>query len=385
MNNGLLGMIGALAATFGLLALAMHLLRRFQPGRSWGSRGVALEVLQRVSVGPKQGVALLRVADRVLVVSITEGQVGLLTELQGGERDTVIAAANRPPDAPAFRLPGFRMPGAVPAIVLVACLSLAPHAFAQATSVRPVLPAGAGAVMSPAVSTRGLSVQPPIPPRVEIRLGEGKDGIQLSGAVGLVVFLGAMTLLPALFLLMTSFTRILIVLHFLRSALGTQTTPPGQLLVAVAVLLTGVVMNPTLQTVHQTALKPYFDGQVSQTEAYQRAIVPFREFMLSNTRAQDLGVFAEMSGVSEQKPAEELPTLTVMSAFVTSELRTAFQMGFVIFLPFVVVDVIVASVLMSMGMFMLPPMMISLPFKLLLFVLADGWTLVVQNLVASFR
>ena len=124
---------------------------------------------------------------------------------------------------------------------------------------------------------------------------------------------------------------------------------------------------------------------MSQTEAYQRAIVPFREFMLSNTRAQDLGVFAEMSGVSEQKPAEELPTLTVMSAFVTSELRTAFQMGFVIFLPFVVVDVIVASVLMSMGMFMLPPMMISLPFKLLLFVLADGWTLVVQNLVASFR
>jgi flagellar biosynthetic protein FliP len=194
-----------------------------------------------------------------------------------------------------------------------------------------------------------------------------------------------LTLLPAMFLLMTSFTRILIVLHFLRSALGTQTVPPNQLLVALTVLLTGVVMNPVLQQANREALQPYFNGQMTQVQAYEQGVKPFREFMLVNTREQDLTLFAELAHATDAKSIEDLPIFVVVSAFVTSELRTSFQMGFVIFLPFVVVDIIVASVLMSLGMFMLPPVMISLPLKLLLFVLADGWTLVVQNLVASFR
>jgi flagellar biosynthetic protein FliP len=185
--------------------------------------------------------------------------------------------------------------------------------------------------------------------------------------------------------MMTSFTRIIIVLHFLRSALGTQTAPPNQLLVAVAVLLTGVVMHPTLSQANRDGLQPYFDGRITQSEAYARTLQPFRTFMLDHTREQDLVVFAEMSGVTDVAEPADVPLAATVSAFVTSELRTAFQMGFVIFLPFVVVDVIVASVLMSLGMFMLPPPMVSLPFKLLLFVLADGWTLVVQNLVTSFR
>jgi flagellar biosynthetic protein FliP len=177
----------------------------------------------------------------------------------------------------------------------------------------------------------------------------------------------------------------LIVLHFLRSALGTQTTPPGQLLVAIAVLLTGVVMAPTLERANQTALQPYLEGRMTQVDAYKAAILPFRDFMLANTRTDDLGTFATMTGETDVQSVEELSTVAVMAAFVISELKTAFQIGFVIFLPFTVVDLVVASVLMSMGMFMLPPVMISLPFKLLLFVLADGWTLVVQNLVASFN
>ena len=193
------------------------------------------------------------------------------------------------------------------------------------------------------------------------------------------------TLLPAIVLLMTSFTRILIVLHFLRSALGTQTTPPSQLLAAIAILLTAVIMNPVLQRTQQEALQPYFDGRITQAEAYTRGIVPFREFMLTHTRDKDLAMFADASGAPAGRSAEQLPIVAIVSAFVTSELRTAFQMGFALFLPFVVVDVIVASVLMSLGMFMLPPAMISLPFKLLLFVLADGWSLVFQNLIASFR
>jgi flagellar biosynthetic protein FliP len=144
-------------------------------------------------------------------------------------------------------------------------------------------------------------------------------------------------------------------------------------------------MGPVLKESQRTALQPYLDGKLTQVQAYQEGIKPFREFMLTHTRSQDLQLFADLGGEAEADSVEALPTVTVVSAFVTSELRTAFQMGFLIFLPFVVVDVIVASVLMSLGMFMLPPVMISLPFKLLLFVLADGWTLVVQNLVTSFR
>jgi flagellar biosynthetic protein FliP len=245
--------------------------------------------------------------------------------------------------------------------------------------------AGAGVARADVAAAGPVRIDGPLLPRIDLRLGGAQDGIQLSGAVGLVVFLGALTLLPALFLLMTSFTRILIVLHFLRSALGTQTTPPGQLLTALAILLTGVVMHPVLEQSHRTALQPYLEGRLSQSGAYQQALVPFREFMLANTSARDLAMFAELSGIEEAREPEAFPIVTVVSAFVTSELRTAFQMGFVIFLPFVVIDIIVASVLMSLGMFMLPPMMISLPFKLLLFVLADGWTLVVQSLVGSFR
>ncbi|KPJ95507.1 MAG: flagellar biosynthesis protein flip [Gemmatimonas sp. SG8_17] len=220
---------------------------------------------------------------------------------------------------------------------------------------------------------------------MSLDLSDGESELKLSGAVGIVVFLGAMTLLPALLLLMTSFTRILVVLHFLRSALGTQTTPPGQLLVAIAVLITSVVMAPILSDANRTALTPYFDGEISQVEAYKLGIVPFRGFMLANTREQDLAMFADLSVEEDIESVDDLPTVVVVSAFVTSELRTAFQIGFLIYVPFVVIDLIVASVLMSMGMFMLPPIMVSLPFKLLLFVLADGWSLMLQNLVASFR
>jgi flagellar biosynthetic protein FliP len=383
-----LQIVGALAVTFGLLAVAVKLLQRLQAGPSAAGRGVPIRLVQRVMIGPKQGVAVLKVGERVLLVSLAESGIRLLTEL---DRATFPQAF---PEAPEANAPasgrsvlGFRVPF-LPALALLSVLAMggAGVARAQVTAPAPSLARGQAVAKpsQPAMATSAISVAAPSPPVMDIRIGEGKDALHLSGTVGLVVFLGAMTLLPAMFLLMTSFTRILIVLHFLRSAMGTQTTPPGQLLVAIAVLLTGVVMNPVLQKSNALAIQPYMQGRMSQSEAYGKAIVPFREFMLDNTRDHDLALFAEMSGARADS-VEQLPTLTVISAFVTSELRTAFQMGFVIFLPFVVVDLIVASVLMSLGMFMLPPVMISLPFKLLLFVLADGWTLVVQNLVASFR
>jgi flagellar biosynthetic protein FliP len=222
---------------------------------------------------------------------------------------------------------------------------------------------------------------------MDLRMGGGKDdkGLHLSGTVGIVVMMGLLTLLPTLLLLMTGFTRILIVLHFLRQALGTQNAPPAALVSALALILTGFVMAPTLTKVNETALKPWMDGKIEQAEMMQTAVVPFREFMLAHTRDHDLQVFIDMSQGPQPKTEADIPLVTVMSAFATSELRTAFQIGFAIFLPFIIIDIVVSSVLMSMGMFMLPPAMISLPFKLLLFVLVDGWTLVVQSLVTSFR
>lgn len=223
-------------------------------------------------------------------------------------------------------------------------------------------------------------------PQMDLRVGaKGDGGLRLSGTVGIVVMLGLLTLLPTLLLLMTGFTRILIVLHFLRQALGTQTAPPSQMVAALALILTGFVMAPTLSRANETALQPWMDGKIEQAEMMRTAVIPFREFMLKHTRDHDLQVFIDMSAGPQPRSESEVPLVTLVSAFATSELRTAFQIGFALFLPFIIIDIVVSSVLMSMGMFMLPPAMISLPFKLLLFVLVDGWTLVIQSLVTSFR
>ncbi len=388
----MLGAFGSLLVTLGMLALALYLVRRWVPGARASATGIPMELLRRVSIGPKQGVALLRVGDRVLVVSVGDEGARLLTELEGEDRAAAVRPSRgdpqgRPNEAELYSDPQGRP---YPAIAMVGPRVEWPRVLRRAlpwvVALMCLAPVGARAQVAPVL---GLTIQaatkPPVAPKVTVTIGQGSEQLQLSGAVGIVVFMGAMTLLPAVFLLMTSFTRILIVLHFVRTAIGTQTAPPGQLLVALAVLLTGVVMQPVMNQANSDALQPYLNGQISQAEAYQKAIVPLRTFMLNNTREKDLGVFAELTGQEQVDSVEALPTLTITAAFVTSELRTAFQMGFVIFLPFVVVDLIVASVLMSMGMFMLPPVMISLPFKLMLFVLADGWTLVVQRLVTGFQ
>lgn len=221
-------------------------------------------------------------------------------------------------------------------------------------------------------------------PELSFQLGSGDEPLRLSGPVGAVLLIGALTLLPTLILLTTSFTRILVVLHLLKQAIGTQTAPPAHLLAALALLLTAFVMAPTLQQVNETGLRPWMEGEIDEAALFERVREPVRDFMLRTTRESHLTRFVEMSPTPDPETVDEVPTVALASAFVTSELKTAFQMGFVLFLPFVIIDIVVASVLMSMGMFMLPPVMVSLPFKLLLFVLVDGWTLVVGGLVRSF-
>jgi len=224
-------------------------------------------------------------------------------------------------------------------------------------------------------------------PQMDMKLGgDGETGgLRLNGTVGIVVMMGLLTLLPTLLLMMTGFTRILIVLHFLKQAMGTQSAPPGQLIAGLALLLTGFVMGPTLSEVNRTAITPWMDGTMTQVEMMNTGVQPMREFMLRQTRESDLKTFVEMSRMPKPATVNDVPLHVLMSAFVASELRTAFQIGFAIYLPFIIIDTVVASVLMSMGMFMLPPAMISLPFKLLLFVLVDGWSLMITSLVQSFK
>ena len=377
MNSGLLSVAGALAVTLGLLVVLVHVLRRVQGGSGPVTNGFPLRVLKRTSLGPKQGVGLLQVGERVLVVSIADGGARLLTELDPPAREQVLSAAQskRPVRVPT-RIPSFR------AEILKKLLPTTFLLLLLAANIAAAAPPPSPTSAAPTTLTQAGTLLP----RIDVAVGQGENQLRLSGAVGLVVFVGFLTLLPVILLLMTSFTRILIVLHFLRPALGVQSSPPAQLLAAIALMLTAVVMGPVLQQVNQDALRPYLDGRLSQADAYTRGVQPFRQFMLNNTGERELAMFTDLTGAStEAGSLEQIPTFTLVAAFVTSELRVAFQMGFVIFLPFIVVDLIVASVLMSLGMFMLPPMMVSLPFKLLLFVLADGWDLVIKNLVMSFR
>jgi flagellar biosynthetic protein FliP len=209
-------------------------------------------------------------------------------------------------------------------------------------------------------------------------------GTTYSVPIQTMLAFAAMSFLPAVLLLMTSFTRIVIVLSLLRQAMGLQTTPPNQVIVGLALFMTLFVMGPTLDRIYQEAYVPYTEQKIGFDVALDKGAEPLRGFMLRQTREADLSLFAKMGRVDEKQTAEQMPMRVLIPAFVTSELKTAFQIGFMVFIPFLIIDMIVASVLMSMGMMMLSPVLVSLPFKLMLFVLADGWTLLLGSLVASF-
>ena len=205
-----------------------------------------------------------------------------------------------------------------------------------------------------------------------------------ANAVQLLILIGGITLVPALLFTVTGFTRILIVLGFIRTGLGTPTAPPNQVLVGIALFLTIFVMAPVFTQIKKDAIDPLQAEKISQTEAFERGQKPLREFMFQQTRTTDLALFVKLSKLERPKTRADVPTYVLIPAFIISELKTAFQIGFLIFLPFLVIDLVVSSTLMSMGMIMLPPVFISLPFKILLFVLVDGWNLVTRSLVQSF-
>lgn len=209
------------------------------------------------------------------------------------------------------------------------------------------------------------------------------EGGSLSAPIRILLVLTVITLAPSILIMLTSFTRIIIVLHFLRSAIGTQTSPPNQVLIGLALFLTLFIMSPVFAQINEEAIQPLDAGQITQEEALEIGIQPIREFMYGQVQVKDVNMFCDIAGVTYEEK-DEIPTEVLIPAFIISELRQAFIIGFVIYIPFIVIDMVVSSVLMSMGMMMLPPTTISLPFKILLFILADGWNLVIGNLVKTF-
>lgn len=446
--SSLVGIALTLALVLGLLAVTMRLLRKVSQGGTLGRSkgGVPLEVVQRIALGPRQGIAVVRIGEQLVAVSVGEGGVRTLAELEPAEA-TAPAVVHEPlsgvVQSPAmggtrdFRtalMHGLRSAGLPLAIAAMTASALAPQRLSAQATQRPATPTAApstgtvapprpqgaadprgtpartqpsrGATASPATVAqpqRALGAAPAAPasqaastslddalgraiPKLDLSVdGSTPGGLRLSGSVGIVIMMGLLTLLPTLVLMMTSFTRILIVLQFLKQALGTQTAPPAQVVSALALLLTGFVMAPTMTQVNRVAITPWLDGQIEQGAMMKNALGPMRDFMLRQTRERDIAAFVDMAGGPAPARPEDVSTIVLTSAFVTSELRTAFQLGFVLFLPFIVIDIVVSSVLMSMGMFMLPPAMIALPFKLLLFVLVDGWSLLIQSLVQGFK
>lgn len=221
-------------------------------------------------------------------------------------------------------------------------------------------------------------------PNINLQIGGEDNPDALSTTLQLILLLTVLSLAPAIVILLTSFTRIIVVLSFLRSSLATNQMPPNQILIGLALFLTFFVMAPTLQEVNSEAIQPLLQGELNQEDAYTSGMAPIRTFMFEQTREKDLALFVKMANLERPRNFDDIPNYVLIPSFIISELKTAFQIGFIIFIPFLIIDMVVASALMSMGMMMLPPMMISLPFKILLFVLVDGWNLVIQSLLQSF-
>ncbi|CBH21843.1 component of the flagellar export machinery [Acetoanaerobium sticklandii] len=227
-------------------------------------------------------------------------------------------------------------------------------------------------------------------PDISLEINGSENPRDLSNSIEMLMLFTVLTLLPSILIMMTSFTRVIVILSFLKNAMGVQQAIPSQVIVGLSLFLTFFIMAPVGSEVYSEALRPYFDNEITQEEAFETAMVPVREFMMKQTREKDIKLFMDLSkneelANSEDLVLENIPNTVIIPAFIISELKTGFQVGFLLFIPFIVIDMVVASTLMSMGMMMLPPMMISLPFKILLFVLVDGWDMVIKSIIVGFN
>lgn len=257
--------------------------------------------------------------------------------------------------------------------------------IAIALSSLPVFAAGSAGTSNGAPQLQGSQTRQSVGiPSITMGLTEAGKPVEVANALKIMIMLTVLSLAPAILILMTSFTRIVVVLSFLRQAIGTQQMPPNQLIVGLSLFLTFFVMAPTFKTIQEHSIEPYMDNKISQGDALSQAEGPIRGFMFKQTREKDIEVMQGLAKLAKPRNREDVPTYVLIPSFILSELKTSFQMGFMLYLPFLILDMVISSILMAMGMMMLPPVVISLPFKLLLFVLVDGWQLVVGSLIKSF-
>jgi flagellar biosynthetic protein FliP len=265
---------------------------------------------------------------------------------------------------------------------------IAPNGPSSPAPVIPFVPSEAPANTAAPTANAPIALPTASPLNLNGKLPDLSTRENFSAAMQMIILLTVLSLAPAILIMMTSFTRMVIVLSLLRQALGTQSLPPNQIIIGLSLFMTFLVMGPTWQKVNETALRPYLDGDMEQRTALDRAVVPVRDFMIKQIIAADndadVDLFADFAGKERAKTWDDVGTMTLIPAFVLSELKTAFILGFKVYLPFLIIDMVISTVLISMGMMMLPPAMISLPFKLLLFVLVDGWHLITQRLMGSF-
>ncbi len=247
-------------------------------------------------------------------------------------------------------------------------------------------PVGGRRALAPAKAAPRAPTAPTIPiPSINIGVGAAKSPTEVVGALQILLLLTVLSLAPTLLVMVTSFTRIICVLSFVRTAMGTQSVPPNQVLAGLALLLTFFIMQPVITDINKNAVQPYLKHQISQSVAIEKAVQPLRVFMFKQTREKDIQLFYSISKEPRPVAQKDVPTYLLVPAFVLSELKTAFEIGFAIYIPFIVVDMVVASILLSMGMMMIPPIIISLPFKILIFILVDGWDLTISALFQSFH
>lgn len=230
---------------------------------------------------------------------------------------------------------------------------------------------------------RDLDVNGSIGP-IDFQINRGGEEGGVSSTLQIMLFITLISLAPSILIMVTSFTRILVVLHFTRAAIGTNSTPPNQVLIGIAIFLTVFIMSPTFSQINERAIKPLSNNEITEEEAFHLGLAPLREFMLEQTKPKDLQLFLDIANTGEVETVDEIPTTVIIPAFIISELKVAFLIGFLIYIPFLIIDMVVASTLMSMGMMMLPPTTISMPFKILLFIMADGWNLIIGELVKTF-
>lgn len=372
----------------GCVLLAKLWAKRGRPRRI----GKALELVESLSLGGNKFVCLVRARETLVLLGVTDQNVSLIKEVrlesdskEHSEAPSTASECVDGADSPATSGQGpMRPEGSGFASFLVEEVRKAKKRFSSKGLflVLATLLVTA-ALFAPASRCMAAPNDLPIP-NIDISIdGEPAKG-GLGTSLGILGLLTVLSLAPALVMLTTSFTRMVIVFSFLRSGLGTQQTPPNQVLVGLALILTFFVMTPTWTGVNQVAIQPYIAGSISGQEAFALASEPMKDFMLRETREKDLALFATLNGEEAPATPQEMSLFQIVPAFTISELRTAFEMGFMLYLPFLVIDMVVASTLMSMGMLMLPPVLISLPFKLLLFVLVDGWSLVTKSLIGGF-